>query len=540
MRGAASADRQTVLQFVGDKLRLNHSDKSLEVVLLTAVNYPNYRTRILELQTEVYEPARQSTVEEFDALFASPNPLSILILEDQQIVAAAFAGPIDLFVHQRGVSDDPFLGDKEDSTSVAYMLDLTVAESYRGGLGRLLKRAMTMLAQVSGVTALHGRNRDRFAAGMWAINLSLGSYAINYLADDYPDDKPFRDCIYYRCPAVWTTPRLDLSSAIEMPLGVAHLDEDFLREQMPIAINKMTLSNFVTEGFLNQLEEVATAFPQPLRHFYTSNGLSECVDKLVKVLWRHRRPRTHLLTIEGCHFGTGSFLSRSLSGVGSAFFDVDRLPMPRGMDDTEFFDALESHLAKDEVLGMFVEPLLRRTMQKFAAKTLARVVATCRRYKVPIAFNETASMFHRYAASSFMAADADDGNSLQPDAIVAYLGGQMALVGTSTELFINEPLMLISTWEGDAFSLAQFHRALRIVQSDTATYLKTMSAYHDKLTKVLANQPTVATSLDRGIGVISGSFPASLSGMLRQVEPQMWISCPSYSEQLRFLDADIS
>ena len=122
---------------------------------------------------------------------ASDNPLAMLILDRDRIVAMAFAGPLRLFADTRGVADDPCFCDP----TVVYMLDLTVAPEYRGRLGRVLKQAITMLAVTRGVTAIHGRNRDRAAAGMWAINLALGSYATQYLVDDYPDSEPYRDCI---------------------------------------------------------------------------------------------------------------------------------------------------------------------------------------------------------------------------------------------------------------------------------------------------------------------------------------------------------
>ena len=308
------------------RLRQQWPDTDFEIVFLDQKTYPTHRDQILRLQADVYEPARQSTAAEFDQLFESGRPLSILLMVDQQIVAMAFAGPLQLFHHQRGVDDDAY----RDDPTVAYVLDLTIAETYRGSLGRLMKQAITMLAQTAGMTAIHGRNRDRMAAGMWAINLSLGSYATQYLVNDYPDQKPFRDCIYYRCPIVWRRPPIDLSSGVEMPLGIEHLDMEFVRDNLSVMVNKLTLSNFVTEPFLDQLEAVSQVFPVSLRHVYTGNGLSECVDKLVKVLWTHRRPRTRLITIEHHHFGSGSLLSRTLSGIGSAFFSARSVTDPAG------------------------------------------------------------------------------------------------------------------------------------------------------------------------------------------------------------------
>ena len=215
MRGADTSDEPFALELLHRYLATARPDHAFEVVTVDASNYADYRSRILDMQQRVYEPARQSPPAEFDALFQSDNPISILVLAADEIVAMSFAGPLQLFQHQRGVPQDPY----RDDPSVAYMLDLTVAESYRGGLGAALKQATTVLAAARGVTAIHGRNRDRLAAGMWAINLSLGSYVTNYLEDDYPDDQPYRDCLYYRCPLQWERPPLDLGGGIEMPSG---------------------------------------------------------------------------------------------------------------------------------------------------------------------------------------------------------------------------------------------------------------------------------------------------------------------------------
>ncbi len=398
----------------------------------------------------------------------------MLILEGDAIVAMAFAGPLNRFRHLRGVSEDPYM----DDPAVAYMLDLTVIEPFRGRLGRVVKQAITKLAVGRGVTAIHGRNRDRLAAGMWAINLSLGSYPTQYLVDDYPDNEPFRDCIYYRCPTQWSEPPIDLAGGITAPLGSTHLTMKFVHDNLPTLVNKMTLSNFVDEAYLERLLEVSAIFPPALRHFYTASGLSECVDKLVKVLWRHRQPRTKLLTFRGHDFGHGSFLARSLSGIGDAYFDVVHLALPTEPSDTTALAALEAQLAADDVLGVFVEPLMRRTMQPVTLEVLQHVVGTCRSHDVPVVFNDTAGMFYRYSQQAFTAAGI---SSIQPDASVAYLGGQMALAAATDRWFIDEPLLLISTWDGDAFSLAQFGEALRAVESDVEKYRQTVGEFQQRL-----------------------------------------------------------
>ncbi|MCH2118029.1 MAG: aminotransferase class III-fold pyridoxal phosphate-dependent enzyme [Pirellulales bacterium] len=527
LKGDVAPGKDATTEFLGRQLERSLPETNLEIVVLNEANYGDFRAKILQLQTEVYEPARQSSAAEFDALFATENPLSILLLQDHQIVAMAFGGPLEIFRDVRGVETDPHLHDP----TVAYMLDLTVVEQYRGRLGRVLKQALTILALERGYTAMHGRNRDRLAAGMWAINLSLGSYTTKYLPDDYPDTKPFRDCIYYRCPTVWSQPPINLSAGIEMPLGISHLDVDFVHNNLSALVNKITLSNFVTEQFLDQIDEVAKIFPAELRHLYTANGLSECIDKIAKVLWRHRQPRTGLLTIEGHEFGSGSLLARSLSGIGDPFFKVNRLPTPTGPEDQKFFNALESRLQEDDLLAMFVEPLMRQSMGRLPLPVLERVVQSCREYGVPVVFNESASLFYRYSEQSFTAS----GNpQIQPDAAVAYLGGQMALVATTKHLFIDKPLMFISTWDGDAFSLSQFHRAMATVQADPNTYFSTMATFHQNLSRIVQQNPRAASELERGIGYLTGTLPESIAPFFRQAGKSRWRSCPSYSEMLRF------
>lgn len=501
-------------------------EESFDVVLLDTNNWPEYRDRVLGMQAEVYEPVRQSPPEEFDRIFTAAQPLGLLVVRGEQIAAMSFAAPLAMYDDIRGVKQDAW----HDDPTVYYSIDLTIAEGYRGGLGRAMKQAMTLLASASGVSALHGRNRDRLAGGMLAINLSLGGYTSQWLRHDYPDEGRFRDCLYYRQPTRWEAPPIDLSAGIEAPLGPGHVDSDFVRANLPVLVNKLTLSNFVTDDFLTHLEGVAKAFPTELRRLYTASGLSEAVDKIVKVLWRHRQPRTGLLTIEGSDFGAGSFMARSLSGAGEAYFDTTRLAVPQGEDDEAFFGDLERQIATDQTLAVFVEPLMRRTMHRVPESALKRLVSVCRAHGVPVVFNDTAGLFYRYSSEGFGASSVE---GLAPDASLAYLGGQTALVACSSELFIDEPLMLISTWDGDAFSLAQFYAAMQRVESDRAVFESTVEAFDEKLAAAIEGAGGRG-SVRRGVGAIESLDAAEFSGLLRKSSTGAGLVCPSYSEMQRY------
>jgi hypothetical protein len=151
------------------------------------------------MQELVYEPARQTAIEKFDVLMDDKFGYGLLVLLDKQIAGMVFIGPLELFPEERGTQDDPFRSDRH----TMYTLDLTIAQEFRGSLGKMMKQAITLMTVAEGHSAIHGRNRDRLARGMWAINLGLGSFETKRLLNDYPDQHAYRDCIYYRCPLRW-------------------------------------------------------------------------------------------------------------------------------------------------------------------------------------------------------------------------------------------------------------------------------------------------------------------------------------------------
>jgi hypothetical protein len=162
-------------------------------------NWLPFRQQVQQIQQAVYEPARQTAIKKFDALLADPAGFGIVVSVHDEIAGMGFCGPLHLFPDERGTLDDPFRG----SPGTMYVLDMTVAEPYRGNLGTLIKQAILLQSVASGYGAIHGRNRDQLAGAMWAINLGLGSYQLRHLPDDYPDQEKHRDCIYYRCPLGW-------------------------------------------------------------------------------------------------------------------------------------------------------------------------------------------------------------------------------------------------------------------------------------------------------------------------------------------------
>ena len=492
-----------------------------EVVFLEPSNWHQYRQQVWDMQALIYEPLRQTEIEKFDQLMEAENSLAFLLLKDQQIIAMAFAAPPINFPKERGLPEDRFFRDPE----TLYMLDLTVIPKYQGRLGRLMKQTLCLAAQSRGRHAVQGRNRDRVARGMWAINLSLGAFGTDILRDDYLDEQPYRDCLMYRCELVWQDEPISLSTGVERPLEAIDLNEEFCHNNLPSIPNKLTLSNFVTTDYLEQLDRVFSLLPARLRHGYSASSMSECVDKLVKTLWLRRKPRNRLLRIGAPFFGHGSFLSRSLSGDPDPLFPCTRLE-----NDDQCLSKLKLELAKDDVLGVFVEPLQWTDGERIDLQKLKLIQACCRDHETPLVTNDSTGMFHRYDRDSFLPSAID---SFLPDAGLLFLGGQMAVCFMSEELFEDTPLMFISTWDGDLFSLSQFDHALTNARKQDIPRL--VDRYQHGLGEHLQKLGVTKISLTGSSGWFEGSVDKATESMFRRDSAGRFISCPSVTGMTRFL-----
>jgi 4-aminobutyrate aminotransferase-like enzyme len=527
--GGAGPGIAEVRTFIQEQLVASgRGGAGIDIHVLDKQTYPRFRERILQIQVEVYEPARQTPGEDFDRVFAAERPLAIVLEREQQIIGMALAGPLGQFQNVRGVSTDP----ARDDRRAAYMVDVTVTAPFRGGLGRTLKQAIVLLALAQGYRSLHGRNRDRLARGMWTINLSLGAYVTDYLVDAYDDSEPYRDCLYYRCPVIWEAPRLCLSSGVAAPFGLADLTEEFVAARLGSMVNKLTLWNFVDERFAADLVRTAELFPSSLRHIFLASGLSEAVDKIVKVLWLARAPRRRLIAFRGHHFGSTTLLARGLSGIGESVFSAERVDSPKDSGDHEAWSLLRAALGRGDVLGMFVEPLPWKSMSPLEVSILCRVRQYCSEAGVPLVYNDSAGLFFRYSAAAFAPSGIAD---IAPDAVVAQLGSQVAIAGLSSDLFVAEPLKMISTWDGDAFALAKFAAVAGRAVADTSAFQRLHSDFAAALRGCLPQSTTLGGAWSRGGGWIAGDVAPETRTMLKPLSAGRWRICPAPAAMAEFV-----
>ena len=274
------------------------------------------------------------------------------------------------------------------------------------------------------------------------------------------------------------------------------------------AVNKMCLSNFLSESFLEALEDIAKQFPTPQQHFFTASGQSESFDKAIKTIWKFRKIQ-RVICLEGTYFGHGSFMSRSLALPGQDFYPVDYVPHPDRVGDDKALQTLKAKLEENDYLSFCIEPLMQKTMQRVDMDFLREASALCKAKGVPIISNDTTSAFHRYDSSSFSA-----GPLFDADVSVLFLGGQMGLVLANKDFFVEDPLALISTWDGDEHTLQLYKKYLDYYTTHRAEIHSRRKQFDTVLHKVFEYQAELKYEIRNGFGWAHGALQQNLSNLL--------------------------
>lgn len=503
-----------------------------ELIFIDKNNFEQYREKIVRMQQLNYEPARQTKIEKFEDAALNSSSICLALIQDDEIQAMSFASPLKINPTERGVKRDPFFEDE----GVLYMLDVTVNKAGQGhGIGRQIKYATSLMAQSKGLKRIHGRNRDRLAAPMLTINLSLGGHELFYIHEDYPDNEEYRDVFYYTSPLKWNKQPLNLARSISSPLTERSLDNQYINEQLPYMVNKICLSNFVSSRFMEQVTGLFSSITPELRHGYVCSGQSECVDKIAKSLWYVSSKQTYkMLTFDGHFFGNGSFLSRSLSSAEHAFFPVDRVENPNDKNWKEVLKSVEELLKKDKYLGVWVEPIQQKTMSRVPVEFLKELKSLVAKNGTSLVYNETSSSRYSYLKNDFCLANQND---LAPDMGMIFLGGQAGIVYSKSEKFISKPLMLISTWDGDEFSFASYHRQVFAITKDKNKFSQAIEKFESKLKSLLAPYNLSDWQVSQGKGRFKADLPRNLAKVFNQFE-DFYIVDPSYDAMLDFIESE--
>jgi 4-aminobutyrate aminotransferase-like enzyme len=383
------------------------------------------------LELQVYEAARVTPASEFLDYARDPECIVQVALDETgAVVGICGSAPLRLFKESVAtVGADPH----RDEKGFLYSFDLTLSPKYQGrGLGMRFKCEQFIAAWAQGSRFVRSQNRDPDAKVMARLNFRLGAATIARNTKAYGGTGT----------ALYQSSRLPHDG-----------DPRFLfsEESVGSLKNKMTLSNFVSPSYIRNTRILGQFLPASHRHLYFASGRAEAIDKSLRLL-RHFRPQGKAaLSFEGDYFGETTAVSRSLGGPWPArYFDWPLVKNPT---------TLSRLLASEDptrFLGLYVEPLAERSRRRRSENELHEILATCKQAGVPVVFGETASAFGAYDPSRFLAAC----ETLQPDLAVFYPGGQIAVVATTRAYFLEKPLQLISTWDGDEFSLIRLKERL--------------------------------------------------------------------------------
>ena len=518
-----SVSESELLSEIGQLMRAQGKlGEGEKIVVVDGKNFSKYDDLIQELQKISYEPARQTGRESFEKTASSAFGLSLVLesKESRELKAISFSSLPQDHPLISGIRKDPYFCDKKS----LYALDTTVHPNHRStGLGRPMKYALAILAMNRGVERIQGRNRDKIAASMLSINLSLGAYEQFYLKEDYLDFGSHRDVIYYTSPLQWKKTRPRLSDRIDAPMNLEELGFDYLKEQLPCLNNKICLSNFVSLRFLELLKSVAEQAPAELQHFYSASGQAECVDKIFKSLWHKGRRGKRLLTFNGHTFGNETFLARALSGEVPSFFDLDVV-------SGEDLESVQALLDLHDYMAVWIEPVRQRDLVSVKHDFLRELKTLLKKRGIPLIYNETAAQMFTYSNQHYFTSSDP---KLSPNASFAFLGGQSAVVMLEQDIFVKEPLMMISTWDGDEFSLAQYYRAMKRIVSDPKQFFDVREKFHRAITRLLSRYP-VQSQIKDGRGTFWGPLPLPLQRFFRQ-RGNSFVIDPSFGEMEHFL-----
>ncbi len=182
------------------KVFLDDEIGDFELQALDAANFETYRKAITHLEIISYEKARQTPISEFELTVNAKSSISFLLFYKKELVGMIFASAMKNYPFEKGLKADPYFKDLK----TLYVVDCTIDAKLKGkNLGKFLKYAVTLIAQLRGFKRIEGRIRDRLAKNMLAINLSLGSYCYYYYKNFYLDKELYRDVLFYTTLIQW-------------------------------------------------------------------------------------------------------------------------------------------------------------------------------------------------------------------------------------------------------------------------------------------------------------------------------------------------
>jgi adenosylmethionine-8-amino-7-oxononanoate aminotransferase len=114
----------------------------------------------------------------------------------------------------------------------------------------------------------------------------------------------------------------------------------------------------------------------------------------------------------------------------------------------------------ERVFGLFYEVVQERTGLTMPPDFWPALEALRAELDLPVIAIETASAAYRTGQGPF----ATSGTGFTPDLLAWWGGAQAGYIHTQARFFVDTPLTMVSTWDGDELSLVRQHHELRALR----------------------------------------------------------------------------
>ena len=484
---------------------IKHEAPPIKIESLTKENFLSFAKEIESIENSAYEKGRRDSLDTLQAWLTQPCSLGLILKcysNNEEIIGGyAVGGPIE-HATADGCIDDPMRAHAD----VFYSADITLDARVRGlGLGRLLKeeqiRQVAAMKNPDNSARYHfmaGRNRVGYAGAMTRINETLGAYTVKVYDHQYGD--PNAQAAYYHLPLfknhkVRVKPSVssvNCQNSIQMPfLSPPETLLDALKKDQlrTLACSKLTLSNWATTNLVRYSELLRALMPKALNHAYFTSGRDEVVDKGLRSLRFHRPSADIAIGFSHQWLGNISAAARSLSHDEHQvqpfkFFDWPHVKHPSIVGSEQSLEELKIIISRynpDRILGIVVELMGEKSGLYFEDSFLSKLDELRAQTKIPLVFVENASSFGRSSRSLFLS----DSLYVKPNMVWWYTGGQLGHVLVDDQYFVEKPLTLISTWDGDDLSIARAYH--HMLFASEASYKNTLRDFEHNMKRLGAH-----------------------------------------------------
>lgn len=462
------------------KLNENKNFSNTEFISLTAENFAQYKNEIEKIENETYEKERRYSIAEMEDWFKKEGTLGVLLFinDAQEKKLAGFAiGQPAKSVNVVGPNDDPF------REKMFYSSDCVIYQNYKGlGLGRLLKEKQIELVkmqkdqnQARMYDFLCGRNRVGFTEEMTSINDNLGAYEVKTYDDQYGIKGA--KARYYRLPLTnehhipkhyHESKVIDCRNSLQKIFATPSkflFDSLKNNEFRNLVCSKLTLSNWASTNMIRYAEFIRELIPSPLKHAYFTSGRDEVVDKGIRAIKFNKPQGQIVIGFSHQYFGNITAAARSLSHSEGQikpfeFFDWPKISHPAMVGNheskRELLECIDKH-GKEKILAIVVELVGEKTGFTFDEEYLQNLDEIRKQTGIPLIFCENSSAYFRNGRSLFLT----EMLSIKPNMMWWYTGGQLGHVFVDDQYYVDKPLTLISTWDGDDISILRSYNNLK-------------------------------------------------------------------------------